>query len=101
MVVAYFSQKASISELKALLAEEREQRKEEREKAATDLKISIQRIQAEAQQELQRLSDAAEKREKEQQEMINKLQVLIGVSRLFLSFFRCSVVCSSLHNICL
>ncbi|CAI9101581.1 OLC1v1038945C1 [Oldenlandia corymbosa var. corymbosa] len=68
------SQKASISELKALLAEEHEQRREEREKAAADLKASIQRIQAEAQDEVKRISDAADKREKEQQEMINKLQ---------------------------
>ncbi|XP_071932533.1 uncharacterized protein [Coffea arabica] len=68
------SQKASISELKASLDEERDQRREEREKAVEDLKISIQRIQAEAQEEMKRLSDAAAKREKEQQEVINKLQ---------------------------
>ncbi|KAL3536929.1 hypothetical protein ACH5RR_000295 [Cinchona calisaya] len=68
------SQKTSISELKALLDEEREQRREEREKAVADLKTSIQRIQAEAKEEMQRLSDAAVKREKEQQEVINKLQ---------------------------
>ena len=55
--------------------EEREQRKEEREKAEVDLKASIQRVQAEAQEELKRLSDAALRREKEQQEIINKLQV--------------------------
>ena len=72
---AWFSQKASISELKASLDEERDQRREEREKAVEDLKISIQRIQAEAQEEMKRLSDAAAKREKEQQEVINKLQV--------------------------
>ncbi|CAH9145809.1 unnamed protein product [Cuscuta epithymum] len=68
------SQKASISELKALLDEERDQRKEEREKAALDLKASIQRVQVEAQEEIKRYSDAALRREKEQQEMINKLQ---------------------------
>ncbi|XP_059312867.1 uncharacterized protein LOC132064027 isoform X2 [Lycium ferocissimum] len=68
------SQKASISELKALLDEEREQRKEEREKAALDLKTSIQRVQAEAQEEMKRLSESAIRREKEQQEIINKLQ---------------------------
>ncbi|PHU29173.1 hypothetical protein BC332_01266 [Capsicum chinense] len=68
------SQKASISELKALLDEEREQRKEEREKAALDLKTSTQRVQAEAQEEIRRLSESAVKREKEQQEIINKLQ---------------------------
>ncbi|KAJ8573287.1 hypothetical protein K7X08_009798 [Anisodus acutangulus] len=68
------SQKASISELKALLDEEREQRKEEREKAALNLKTSAQRVQAEAQEEIRRLSESAIRREKEQQEIINKLQ---------------------------
>ncbi|CAN4111736.1 unnamed protein product [Withania somnifera] len=68
------SQKASISELKALLDEEREQRKDEREKAALDLKTSTQRVQAEAQEEIRRLSESAIKREKELQEIINKLQ---------------------------
>ncbi|KAL3381204.1 hypothetical protein AABB24_001372 [Solanum stoloniferum] len=68
------SQKLSISELKTLLDEEREQRKKEREKAALDLKTSTQRAQAEAQEEIRRLSESAIKREKEQQEIINKLQ---------------------------
>ncbi|KAK3036340.1 hypothetical protein RJ639_031747 [Escallonia herrerae] len=68
------SQKTSISELKALIDEERDQRREEREKAAGDLKASVQRVQAEAQEELKRVSDAASRREKEQQEVINKLQ---------------------------
>ncbi|KAK3036116.1 hypothetical protein RJ639_031697, partial [Escallonia herrerae] len=68
------SQKTSVSELKALIDEERDQRREEREKAAGDLKASVQRVQAEAQEELKRVSDAASRREKEQQEVINKLQ---------------------------
>ncbi|KAH6779791.1 hypothetical protein C2S52_011028 [Perilla frutescens var. hirtella] len=68
------SQKASISELKALLDEERDQRREEREKASADMKMAIQRIQAEATEELKRVSEAALKREKEQEEIINKLQ---------------------------
>ncbi|KAH0726378.1 hypothetical protein KY289_004396 [Solanum tuberosum] len=68
------SQKLSISELKTFLDEEREQRKKEREKAALDLKTSTQRVQAEAQDEIRRLSESAIKREKEQQEIINKLQ---------------------------
>lgn len=58
-----------------MLDEEREQRKNEREKAALDLKTSTQRVQAEAQEEIRRLSESAIKREKEQQEIINKLQV--------------------------
>ena len=69
------SQKTSISELKAQLDEERDQRREEREKAAVDLKTLIQRVQAEAQEELKRLSDTALRRDREQQEVINKLQV--------------------------
>lgn len=68
------SQKASISELKALLDEERDQRREEREKALADMKMAIQRIQAEATQELKRVSEASLRREKEQEEIINKLQ---------------------------
>ncbi|GFP82282.1 hypothetical protein PHJA_000371400 [Phtheirospermum japonicum] len=68
------SQKASISELKAVLDEERDQRREEREKASLDMKVALQRVQAEATEEIKRVSDAALRREKEQQEMINKLQ---------------------------
>ncbi|WRX10173.1 Forkhead-associated (FHA) domain - like 4 [Theobroma cacao] len=68
------SQKASIAELKVQFDEERDQRREEREKAAVDLKAAVQRAQSEAQEELQRLSDVALKREKEQQEVINKLE---------------------------
>lgn len=62
-----------------MLDEEREQRKEEREKAALDVKTSIQRVQAEAQEEIKRLSESAVRREKEQQEIINKLQVEINI----------------------
>ncbi|CAA2978663.1 coiled-coil domain-containing 186 isoform X2 [Olea europaea subsp. europaea] len=68
------SQQRSISELKALLDEERDQRREEREKSAVDIKASILRVQAEAEEEIKRISDAALRREKEQQEVINKLQ---------------------------
>lgn len=68
------SQNASIAELKALLDEEREQRKGDREKAIANLTTSIQRVKAEAQEELKRLSDASLRRENEQQEIINKLQ---------------------------
>ncbi|KAL4567151.1 hypothetical protein LXL04_022725 [Taraxacum kok-saghyz] len=68
------SQNASISELKILLDEERDQRKEDREKADANLTASIQRLKAESQQELNRLSDASSRRENEQQEIINKLQ---------------------------
>ncbi|XP_071685761.1 uncharacterized protein [Rutidosis leptorrhynchoides] len=68
------SQNASIAELKALLDEEREQRKDDREKAVATLTDAIQRVKAEGQEELKRLSDASLRREHEQQEIINKLQ---------------------------
>ncbi|GAB4861877.1 hypothetical protein Ancab_037132 [Ancistrocladus abbreviatus] len=68
------NQKASITELKVQLEEEREQRREEREKASADMKAAIQKVQSEAQDELKRLSDAALRREREQQEVITKLQ---------------------------
>ncbi|KAB2002800.1 hypothetical protein ES319_D11G089700v1 [Gossypium barbadense] len=68
------SQKASIAELKVQLDEERDQRREEREKATADLKAAVQRAQFEAQEELQRLSDVYLKRETEKKEVINKLE---------------------------
>ncbi|KAJ9680763.1 hypothetical protein PVL29_019931 [Vitis rotundifolia] len=68
------SQKASISKLEARLDEERDQRREEREKAAADLKAAIHRAQSEAQEEIKRLSEVALRRERELQEVINKLQ---------------------------
>ncbi|KAK8587926.1 hypothetical protein V6N13_086886 [Hibiscus sabdariffa] len=68
------SQKASIAELKVQLDEERDQRREEREKASADLKAAVQRAQLEAQEELQRLSDVYLKQETEQKEVINKLE---------------------------
>lgn len=64
-----------MEKLKASLEEEREQRKEERVKAAADIKAAVQRAQAVAQQELKEYADAATKREKEHQEVIFKLQV--------------------------
>ncbi|MED6112827.1 hypothetical protein PIB30_065246 [Stylosanthes scabra] len=68
------SQKVNIAELKEQLDDERTQRKEEREKATTDLKAAVLRAQSEAQEELRRHSDAALRRERELQETINKLQ---------------------------
>ncbi|KAK8570463.1 hypothetical protein V6N13_003141 [Hibiscus sabdariffa] len=74
------SQKAFIAELKVQLEEERDQRCEEREKAAVDLKAAVQRMQSEAQEEMQRHSDVALKREKELEESINKLEDSLGKS---------------------
>lgn len=69
------SQKESIAELKAQVDQEREQRRLERENAEADLKAAVQKAQGEAQEELKRLTDAASRRDVEQQEVINKLQV--------------------------
>uniref|UniRef100_A0A2P2J5X1 FHA domain-containing protein n=2 Tax=Rhizophora mucronata TaxID=61149 RepID=A0A2P2J5X1_RHIMU len=68
------SQKASMAELEVQLEEERDQRREERHKATADLKAAVQRVQAEAQVEFKRQSDATLQRERELQEEINKLQ---------------------------
>ncbi|KAG7018955.1 hypothetical protein SDJN02_20832, partial [Cucurbita argyrosperma subsp. argyrosperma] len=75
------SQKASLSELKVQIDEERDQRREEREKAAADLKAAVEKAHAVAQDELKRISDAASKREREQQEVINKLQKVEELER--------------------
>ncbi|GMI69669.1 hypothetical protein like AT2G45460 [Hibiscus trionum] len=72
------SQKSSMAELKVQLEEERDQRQEERERAAVDLKAAVQRVQSEAQEEMQRLSDVALKREEELEESINKLEDSLG-----------------------
>lgn len=64
-----------MAELEAQLFEERDQRREEREKAATDLKIAVQRAQSEAQEEFKRLSDASLRQERELLEVISKLKV--------------------------
>ncbi|KAJ4892377.1 SMAD/FHA domain-containing protein [Raphanus sativus] len=68
------SQKATIDELKTGLDEERNQRKEERETAAAEIKAAIHKCQIEAQEELNRFSDVAMKHEREQQEVINKMK---------------------------
>ncbi|CAF2094444.1 unnamed protein product [Brassica napus] len=68
------SQKATIDELKTGLDEERSQRKEERETAATEIKAAIHKCQVEAQEELNRFSDVAMRHEREQQEVINKMK---------------------------
>lgn len=77
------SQNASLAELKAQLDEERDQRREEREKAAADLKAAVHKAQSDAQEELKQLSDAATRREREQQEVINKLQVWMLLQLIF------------------
>lgn len=51
-------------------------RREEREDAEKDLKLALQKVQAEAQEEIKRQSDVYLRQQKEQQEVINKLQVI-------------------------
>ncbi|CAM8901864.1 unnamed protein product [Rhodiola kirilowii] len=68
------NQKASISELKAQLDKERDQRRQDREKAAVDLRAAVQKVLSEANHELTQFSEAASRREKEQQELISKQQ---------------------------
>ncbi|GAB2224196.1 hypothetical protein Drorol1_Dr00004947 [Drosera rotundifolia] len=68
------SQKTSIAELESQLDEERDQRREEREKAAVDMRMAVQRVQSEAEEELKRASEASVRRERELEEVIIKLQ---------------------------
>ncbi|XP_043716476.1 myosin-11 isoform X2 [Telopea speciosissima] len=95
------SQKASISELEARVDDERNQRREEREKAEVDLKVALQKVHSEAQEELKRQSKVASIQQKELQEVINKLQesdkeksLLVESSRAKLEDFRESLVIS-------
>ncbi|XP_042478044.1 uncharacterized protein LOC122059374 isoform X2 [Macadamia integrifolia] len=95
------SQKASISELEARVDDERNQRREEREKAEVDLKAALQKAHSEAQEELKRQSMVASRQQKELQEVISKLQEsdkekssLIESSRAKLEDFRESLVIS-------
>ncbi|KAG9445097.1 hypothetical protein H6P81_016437 [Aristolochia fimbriata] len=68
------SQRVSISELETQLDEERNQRREEREKAAADQKAALQKAHSEAQEELKRQIDAALRLQRELREVISKLQ---------------------------
>lgn len=77
------SQKASISELETQLDEQRNQRREEREKAAADLKSALQKAQSEAQEEIKRQAENYLMQHREQQEVINKLQVCEYVNVVF------------------
>ncbi|XP_078445667.1 SMAD/FHA domain-containing protein isoform X2 [Wolffia australiana] len=68
------SQKGIILEREAQLDEERRQRREEREKAAADLKSALQRAHLEAQEEYERQKDSHLQQLREQQQLIIKLQ---------------------------
>ncbi|KAK8954042.1 hypothetical protein KSP39_PZI002786 [Platanthera zijinensis] len=82
------SQKATISELEAQLDEERNQRREEWEKAEMDLKSAIQRAHLEAQEEIKRQADVYLRQHREQQEFITKLQESEKESRLLVEMQR-------------
>lgn len=82
------SQKASISELETQLDEERNQRREERQKAAADFKSALQKAQLEAQEEIKRQAENYLRQHREQQEVINKLQETEKESRLLVGTLR-------------
>ncbi|XP_011628403.1 paramyosin isoform X1 [Amborella trichopoda] len=82
------SQTATISELEAQLEEERNQRRNEREKSMADLQAALQRARSEAQEELKRQAGDALRQQREQQEVINKLQEADKESRLLVETLR-------------
>ncbi|XP_073102139.1 uncharacterized protein [Elaeis guineensis] len=82
------SQKAVISELESQLDEERNLRREEREKAAADLKFALQKAHSQAQEEIKQQADVYIKQHKEQQEVICKLQESEKESRLLVETLR-------------
>lgn len=90
----FCSQKATISEIEARLDEERSQRREERQKAAADLNSALKRAQLEAQEEIKRQSEIHLRQHKEQQEVINKLEV----SEVFLSVISCGLYALPFEN---
>lgn len=79
----------SIDELKTQLDEEQNLRRVERENAEADLKAAVLKAHLETQEKLKRLSDAASRRELEQQEAINKLQVRNILVLVGVCIFRC------------
>ncbi|KAE8799733.1 myosin-9 [Hordeum vulgare] len=82
------SQKANICELEEQLSEERNLRIEERDKAAEDLKSALHKVQAEAQDEMKRQTEAYLKQQKEQKEFIMKLQESEKETRLLVETLR-------------
>ena len=74
------SQKAIICELEGQLSEERNLRREERDKAAHDLKSALHKVQAEAQDEIKKQAESYLRQQREQKEVISKLQVILNSS---------------------
>uniref|UniRef100_A0A804LCT9 FHA domain-containing protein n=1 Tax=Zea mays TaxID=4577 RepID=A0A804LCT9_MAIZE len=82
------SQKAIIRELEEQLSEERNLRREERDKAAHDLKFAVHKVQAEAQEEIKKQAESYLRQQREQKEVINKLQESEKETRLFVETLR-------------
>ncbi|KAL6847636.1 hypothetical protein ACP4OV_022662 [Aristida adscensionis] len=82
------SQKAVICELEGQLSEERNLRREERDKAAQDLKSALQKMQAEAQDEIKRQAESYLRQQREQKEVISKLQESERETRLLVETLR-------------
>ncbi|WVZ55282.1 hypothetical protein U9M48_005963 [Paspalum notatum var. saurae] len=82
------SQKAIICELEGQLSEERNLRREERDKAAHDLKSALHKVQIEAQEESKRQAESYLRQQREQKEVINKLQESEKETRLLVETLR-------------
>lgn len=82
------NQKSRISELEVQMDEERNQRREERDKAALDLQCALQKIREEAREEINCQAEVHFKQCKEQEEVINKLQDSEKESRILVDTLR-------------
>ncbi|OEL37614.1 hypothetical protein BAE44_0001363 [Dichanthelium oligosanthes] len=82
------SQKAIICELEGQLGEERNLRREERDKAAQDMKSALHKAQAEAQEEIKRQAESYLRQQREQKEVISKLQESEKETRLLVETLR-------------
>ncbi|CAN6285859.1 unnamed protein product [Urochloa humidicola] len=82
------SQKAIIAELEGQLSEERNLRREERDKAAQDMKSALHKVQAEAQEEIKRQAESYLRQQREQKEVISKLQESEKETRLLVETLR-------------
>ncbi|CAN6296719.1 unnamed protein product [Urochloa humidicola] len=82
------SQKAIIAELEEQLSEERNLRREERDKAAQDMKSALHKVQAEAQEEIKRQAESYLRQQREQKEVISKLQESEKETRLLVETLR-------------
>ncbi|CAN6290829.1 unnamed protein product [Urochloa humidicola] len=82
------SQKAIICELEGQLSEERNLRREERDKAAQDMKSALHKVQAEAQEEIKRQAESYLRQQREQKEVISKLQESEKETRLLVETLR-------------